>query len=93
MNLEQRINDDLKAAMKSGDKVRIDALRSLRAAIIEFNKSGSETGLTPEIEFKILNGAAKNAKMQLKCINQLTALNCLQKRKQNLLLFRNIYLK
>ncbi len=62
MNLEQRINEDLKSAMKSGDKVRIDALRSLRAAIIEFNKSGSETGLTPEIEFKILNGAAKKRK-------------------------------
>jgi hypothetical protein len=59
MNLEQRINEDLKAAMKAGDKVRIDALRSLRAAIIEFNKSGSQTELTPEIELKILNGAAK----------------------------------
>lgn len=62
MNLEQRINEDLKTAMKAGDKVRIDALRSLRAAIIEFNKSGSETGLTPEIELKILNNAAKKRK-------------------------------
>jgi hypothetical protein len=62
MNLEQRINEDLKAAMKAGDKVRIDALRSLRAAIIEFNKSGTQTELTPEIELKILNGAAKKRK-------------------------------
>jgi uncharacterized protein YqeY len=41
MNFEERINEELKNAMKNQDKVRIDAIRSIRSAIIEFNKSGS----------------------------------------------------
>lgn len=59
MNFEQKINDEIKAAMKSGDKIRIDVLRSLRAAIIEFNKSGSGKELDDDEAMKILTGQAK----------------------------------
>lgn len=62
MNLEQRINEDMKNAMKSGEKVRLDTLRSIRASIIEFNKSGATGEMNEETEFKILNGAAKKRK-------------------------------
>lgn len=37
-----RIVDDLKSAMKAKDKPRVGALRMLRAAMIEADKSGSE---------------------------------------------------
>ena len=36
MTFEQIINEDLKESMKSGDKLRLETLRSLRASIIEF---------------------------------------------------------
>ncbi len=62
MTFADKINEDLKNAMKSGDKVRLDTLRSIRAAIIEFEKSGDKAEMTPEMEFKILNGAAKKRK-------------------------------
>ncbi len=62
MNLEQKINEELKQAMKSGEKTRLDALRSIRAGIIEYLKSGSEAALTPDVEFRILNQAAKKRK-------------------------------
>ena len=40
MALKERINEDLKAAMKSGDKLRLETVRSIRALILEYEKSG-----------------------------------------------------
>lgn len=48
--------------MKSGDKIRLETLRSLRAGILEFEKSGIGREMTPDDEFKILNSAAKKRK-------------------------------
>ncbi|WP_337871880.1 GatB/YqeY domain-containing protein [Ignavibacterium sp.] len=62
MNLKEKINNDLKEAMKSGDKVRLNTVRSIRALILEFEKSGANKELTPEDELKLLTGAAKKRK-------------------------------
>lgn len=59
MNLEARINEEMKAAMKSGDKLRLETMRSLRAGIISFNKSGAGREMNDEDEQKILLAAAK----------------------------------
>ncbi len=62
MNLKEKINEDLKSAMKAGDKVKLTTIRSIRALILEFEKSGSGKELTPEEEIKLLTGAAKKRK-------------------------------
>ncbi|MBU3678685.1 MAG: GatB/YqeY domain-containing protein [Candidatus Kapabacteria bacterium] len=62
MSLTETINEQLKTAMKSGDKLRLETLRSLRAGILEFEKSGVDRAMTPDDEFKILNSAAKKRK-------------------------------
>ena len=62
MNFEEKINNELKAAIKSGDKLRMETIRSLRAAIIEFNKSGVNRELNSDDELKILQNAAKKRK-------------------------------
>jgi uncharacterized protein YqeY len=62
MNLKDKINQDLKDAMKSGDKIRLSVVRSIRALILEFDKSGSAKELTPEDELKMLTTAAKKRK-------------------------------
>ncbi|MGI6369776.1 MAG: GatB/YqeY domain-containing protein [Ignavibacteria bacterium] len=62
MALEQTINEALKKAMKNGDKIRTTTLRSIRASIIEFNKSGVARAMTEDDELKILNSAAKKRK-------------------------------
>ena len=62
MNLKDTINRDLKDAMKSGDKVRLETIRSIRALILEFEKSGSGKELTPDEEIKMLSSAAKKRK-------------------------------
>lgn len=62
MNLSEKINTDLKDAMKSGDKIRLQTLRSLRALILEFEKSGSGKEFNDEEEIKLLSTAAKKRK-------------------------------
>ena len=62
MNLKDKINDELKSAMKSGDKIRLETIRSIRALILEFEKSGSNKELTEEDEIRMLNTAVKKRK-------------------------------
>jgi len=62
MNLKEKINQDLKDAMKSGEKIRLETIRSIRALILEFEKSGTGKELTPEEEIKMLSTAAKKRK-------------------------------
>jgi len=62
MNLTEKINHDLKEAMKSNDSVKLQTIRSLRALILEFEKSGSGKKLNEEEEIKLLSSAAKKRK-------------------------------
>jgi uncharacterized protein YqeY len=62
MNLKDKISEDLKAALKSGDKTRLLTIRSIRALILEFEKSGIDKEMTEEDELKLLNSAAKKRK-------------------------------
>lgn len=62
MSLKEKINEDLKNAMKSGDKIRLETIRSIRALILEFEKSGSHKELNEEEEIKILTSAVKKRK-------------------------------
>ncbi|MEW5844344.1 MAG: GatB/YqeY domain-containing protein [Bacteroidota bacterium] len=62
MNLRDKINEDLKSAMKAGDKIRLETVRSIRALILEFEKSGSGKELNAEEEIRMLTSAAKKRK-------------------------------
>jgi hypothetical protein len=62
MALSEKINDDLKAAMKSGDSVKLNTIRSIRSKIIELSKRGTGSTITPEDELTILLSEAKKRK-------------------------------
>jgi uncharacterized protein YqeY len=62
MNLTDKINNDLKEAMKSGDKTKLQTIRSIRALLLEFEKSGSGKKMNGEEEIKLLSTAAKKRK-------------------------------
>ena len=62
MSLKETINSDLKVAMKSGNKVRLSTVRSLRALILDFEKSGVGREQTQEEEISLLTSAAKKRK-------------------------------
>lgn len=59
MNLKDKINQDLKDAMKAQDKIKLNTVRSIRALILEFEKSGSVKEISPDDEIKMLSTAAK----------------------------------
>jgi uncharacterized protein YqeY len=65
MGLKDKINEDLKEAMKSKDKVKLNTIRSLRASILEFEKSGIGKDITKEDEIKMLSSAAKKRREAL----------------------------
>ncbi|HTS00365.1 MAG TPA: GatB/YqeY domain-containing protein [Bacteroidota bacterium] len=64
MTLRERIAEDLKAAMKAGDRVRLETLRTMRAVLLEreIEKRGAAGGITGEDEVAALTTAAKKRK-------------------------------
>jgi len=64
MTLRERIAADLKAAMKAGDRVRLETLRTMRAVLLEreIEKRGAAGGITAEDEVAALTTAAKKRK-------------------------------
>jgi uncharacterized protein YqeY len=65
MSLKDKVVNGIKVSMKSGDKLRLEAFRMLRAMIIEYEKKGSDFVLTPDAELNILNSAVKSRKEAL----------------------------
>ena len=62
MELKDKINEDIKTAMKAGDKLRLETVRSIRALILEFEKSGTGKELNKDEEIKMLSTAVKKRK-------------------------------
>ena len=70
MILSQKISDDLKLAMKSGDKLRLETLRTIRAQMIELTKRGTGSEITPDEEISALLTAAKKRKEAIELYRQ-----------------------
>ena len=65
MGLKDQINQDLKDAMKSGDKNKVNAVRAIRAALLEKEVSlrvGGKAELNEEQELEIVMSLAKKRK-------------------------------
>ena len=65
MSLKERIDQDLKKAMKSGDKNRINTVRAIRAAFLEKEVSirvGGKAELSEEQELEVVISLAKKRK-------------------------------
>jgi len=84
MNLKDKINEDLKSAMKSGDKLRLETIRSIRALILEFEKSGKSKVLNPDVELKMLNGAANKRRDSIEQFNLAGRTELAQKEEEEL---------
>ncbi len=69
MSLKDKINNDLKDAMRSGDKLRLSTIRSLRALILNFEKSGVGREQTSDEELALLTSAAKKRKESIEQFN------------------------
>ena len=69
MTLKEKIDNDLKDALKKGDKVRLQTVRSVRALILEFEKSGKGEKITPDVEIQLLTSASKKRKESIEQFN------------------------
>jgi len=69
MSLKDKINNDLKDAMRSGDKLRLSTIRSLRALFLNFEKSGVGREQTSDEELALLTSAAKKRKESIEQFN------------------------
>lgn len=65
MTLEQRITEDLKAAMKAKDEAGKRGIRAIKQAILLAKTDGSGDEITPEKEIKMLQKLAKQRKESL----------------------------
>ena len=61
MTLKETITKEMTAAMKSGDKVRLETVRSVRAGILEYEKSG-KGDITEEASLQVVMQQVKKRK-------------------------------
>lgn len=72
MSLKEQIDADLKAAMKGGEKTRLTAIRSIRAALLEKEVSirvGGKAELSGDQEIEVLSGLAKRRRDAIEQFN------------------------
>lgn len=70
MTLSERIAEDMKTAMRSGDKLRLETLRTLRAHLIELSKRGDGKTITADDELGVLMTAVKKRKEAIELYQQ-----------------------
>jgi uncharacterized protein YqeY len=58
MSLSEQVNEDMKTAMRAGEKLRLETLRSLRASMLELQKSGKEVSADDELK-AVMNQAKR----------------------------------
>ena len=63
MSLEEKINNDIKAAMLAKEKVRLEALRAVKSAILlAKTEKGHAENLSADVELKLLQKQVKQRK-------------------------------
>ena len=65
MTLEQKINSDLKEAMKAKDQVRLRGIRAVKSAIMLLKTDGSGKTIDESVEIKLLQKLIKQRKDSL----------------------------
>jgi uncharacterized protein len=58
MSLSEQVNEDMKTAMRSGEKLRLETLRLLRASMLELQKSGKDVSADDELK-AVMNQAKR----------------------------------
>ncbi|MCE2502478.1 MAG: GatB/YqeY domain-containing protein [Chlorobi bacterium] len=86
MTISEKIIEDMKAAMKEGNTTRVAALRTLRAALLQLQKSGEE--VTEEAELKTVQKQAKMSKDAIEQFSQAGRTDLAEKEQAELLVFK-----
>ena len=84
MSLEKKISEAMNDAVRKGEKIRLETFRSIRAAIIEFNKSGIGRPMNEEDENRILNNQAKRRREAIEMYAQGNRMDLVEQEKSEL---------
>jgi len=84
MSLKEKINNDLREAMKAQDTVLTETLRSIRAEILKMDKSGMNREMTPEEEIQLLNKQVKIRKEAIEMFEQAGRNDLVEREKKQL---------
>ena len=84
MTLKDRINEDLKNAMKTKDALLTETLRSIRAEILKMDKSGLGREINEEEEIQILSRLAKMRKESIEAFEKAGRTDLAEKEKMEL---------
>jgi len=84
MSLDTIIIEEMKLAMKSGEKLRLDTLRSIRAGILEFKTSGIGREMNEDDELKLLKSNAKKRKDAIEMYEKAGRTELMDKEKEEL---------
>lgn len=70
MKLSERIAEDMKQALKAGEKLRLETLRTLRAQFLELTKRGTGTAVTDDEEMSVVLTAIKKRRESIDVYQQ-----------------------
>ncbi len=84
MSLKDKINEDLKYAMKNQDSVRTETLRGIRAEILKMDKSGMQREMTEEEEIQLLMRQVKMRKEAIEMFEKGNRLDLAEKERLQL---------
>ncbi|RMF61283.1 MAG: GatB/YqeY domain-containing protein, partial [Calditrichaeota bacterium] len=83
MSIQEKLTEDLKAAMKAKDALRVETIRMLRAQMKDRQIAKGEE-LTEEDEIAVLTNAAKKRREAIELYKQSDRTDLLQKEEQEL---------
>ena len=84
MTLNERVAEDIKGALKNGEKIKLETLRTLRAQFLELAKRGSDKPVTPDDEMSVLLTAIKKRKEAIDLYQQAERKDLVEKESQEL---------
>lgn len=84
MTLGERITEDMKSALKAGEKLRLETLRTIRAQFLELGKRGPSQPVTADDEMAVLLSAIKKRKEAIDLYQQAGRKDLVEKEKGEL---------
>jgi uncharacterized protein YqeY len=84
MTLNERIAEDMKTALKDGERTKLETLRTVRAQILELSKRGTDNPVTADDEVNVLRTAIKKRKEAIELYTQAGRMDLAEKESREL---------
>ncbi|MBI4418075.1 MAG: GatB/YqeY domain-containing protein [Ignavibacteriales bacterium] len=93
MTLNERIAEDMKTALKGGERTKLETLRTVRAQILELSKRGTDNPVTADDEVNVLRTAIKKRKEAIELYTQAGRMDLAEKESRELEIIQSYFPK